>query len=342
MAKAVRLADIGKRLNVSAVTVSKALSGQKGVSDEMRSRIIETAQEMGYMKSAPEEKKSYTIGVVAAERYLAEGQSFYWQLYQEISQRAITVNCFTILEIIEQRMEKRGSLPRIVTEKKVDGLIVMGAFQSGYANYLAETVRIPFLFLDTPGTLDTCDSVVANNLMGGYRMTNYLFEMGHTRIGYVGTLLATTSIDDRYLGYIKSLMGHGIPLRQDWVIEDRDRESGVVDAEEKFRLPSDMPTAFFCNCDMSACILIRKLNQLGYSVPEDISVVGFDNFVTERFGEVGLTTYEIKIKEMARRAVHILTHKLNNSNYSTGMFMLPGTFIERNSVKRIGPEVPFI
>lgn len=342
MAKAVTLADIGKRLNVSAVTVSKALSGQKGVSAEMRSRIIEIAEEMGYTKSAPEEKKSYTIGVIVAERYLGDGQSFYWQLYQEISQRAIAVNCFTIFEVIEHRMEKEGGLPKIITEKKVDGLIVMGAFKSGYANYLACAVKIPFLYLDTPGTLDTCDSVVSNNLMGGYRMTNYLFEMGHSRIGYVGTRLATTSIDDRYLGYVKSLMGHGIPLREEWIIDDRDRETGAVDAEINFRLPKEMPTAFFCNCDTSACILIRKLKDAGYSVPGDVSVVGFDNFVTERFQDVGLTTYEINTKEMARRAVHILTHKLNNSNYSTGMFMLPGRFIERDSVSRIGPEVPFI
>ncbi len=342
MAKAVKLSDIGKRLNVSAVTVSKALSGQKGVSDEMRSRIIQTAEEMGYRKSGSEEKNSYTIGVIVAERYLGDGQSFYWQLYQEISQRAIAVNCFPILEVIEAGMEREGRSPKIITERKVDGVIIMGAFKAGYANYLVSSIKIPLLNLDTPGTLDTSDSVVSNNLMGGYRMTNYLFEMGHSRIGYVGTRLATASIDDRFLGYVKSLMGHGIPLREDWVIDDRDRETGVVDLEVNFQLPEEMPTAFFCNCDTSACVLIRKLNKMGYSVPKDISVAGFDNFVTERFGDVGLTTYEINTREMARRAIHILTHKMNNSNYSTGMFMLPGTFIERDSVRRIGPEIPFI
>lgn len=342
MAKAVRLADIGERLNVSAVTVSKALSGQKGVSAQMRDKIIQVAEEMGYTKSTSEEKKSYTIGVVVAERYLGEGQSFYWQLYQEISQRAIAGNCFTILEVIEYKMEKEGGLPKIITEKKVDGIIIMGAFKAGYANFLVNTIQIPLLNLDTPGTLDTCDSVVSNNLMGGYRMTNYLFEMGHKRIGYVGTRLVTTSIDERYLGYLKSLMEHGMPHREDWIIDDRDREFGCVDQRVNFQMPKDMPTAFFCNCDTSAVILIKKLKELGYSVPEDISVVGFDNFVTERFQDIGLTTYEINTKEMARRAVHIMMHKLNNIDYSTGVFMLPGKFIERDSVKRIGPEIPFV
>ena len=93
MAKAVTLSDIGKKLNVSTVTVSKALSGQKGVSDELRTEIVRLADEMGYIRKASgteeEGRRSYNIGVIVAERYLKESQSFYWKIYQEISQRAM-------------------------------------------------------------------------------------------------------------------------------------------------------------------------------------------------------------------------------------------------------------
>lgn len=344
MAKAVRLSDIGERLGVSTVTVSKALSGQKGVSDELRQRIIELADEMGYTKSKViiTEKDSYTIGVVVAERYLRENQSFYWKLYQDVSQDAMARNCFTILEVITYDIEKNMVLPRTVTEKKVDGIIIMGAFKKGYATFMANNIGVPLLNLDTPGTVDTSDSVVSNNVMGGYRMTNYLFEMGHSRIGFVGTRLSTDSIDDRYLGYLKSLMAHGMKPKAEWLIDDRDREYGRFDPGKKFRLPEEMPTAFFCNCDTAAYIMIRKLNASGYRIPDDISIVGFDNYVAGEFGQSGITTYEIHTKEMAKRAVHILLHKLENIDYSTGMFMLPGTFIERDSVRRIGRAVPFI
>lgn len=344
MAKSVKLADIGKRLNVSTVTVSKALSGQKGVSEEMRNRILQLADKMGYVKThtSGKENKSYTIGVIAAERYLQENQSFYWQLYQEISQKAIARNCFTMLEVISYEVEKASELPKIISEQKVDGIIVMGAFKQTYADFLVKTITIPLINLDTTSAGDACDSVVSNNLMGGYRMTNYLFELGHKKIGFVGTRLTTTSIDDRYFGYLKSLMEHGAAQREDWVIDDRDREYGKVDYNSKFQLPSDMPTAFFCNCDLSASILIRKLTQAGYSVPGDISVVGFDNYVADQFAGIGITTYEINTKEMAKRVVHILTHKLESANYSTGMFVLAGTFIERDSAKRLGPAVPFV
>ncbi|MEZ3437006.1 MAG: LacI family DNA-binding transcriptional regulator [Lachnospiraceae bacterium] len=344
MAKAVRLSDIGEQLGVSAVTVSKALSGQKGVSDDLRQRIIELADELGYTKtkSGVEEKKSYTLGLVVAERYLKEGQSFYWNLYQEVLQKAIARNCFLILEVITYEAEREPELPKVLSEQKIDGIIIMGTFKAEYVSFLAENIKIPSLSLDTLGIMDTHDSVVSNNLMGGYRMTNYLFEMGHSRIGFVGTRLATDSIDDRYLGYLKSLMAHGVRQKEEWIIEDRDREMGRIDPGKKFCLPEEMPTAFFCNCDVAADILIHKLNAAGYMVPEDISVAGFDNYLISQSGKPGITTYEIHIDEMAERAVHILVHKLKNMNYSTGVFLLPGTFIERDSVRRIGSAVPFI
>lgn len=346
MSKAVKLSDIGKRLNVSTVTVSKALSGQKGVSDELRAKIIKLADEMGYVRKVSgteeERQRSYNIGVIVAERYLKEEQSFYWKIYQEISQTAMKRSCFTILEVITHQAEKGYFKPIILEENKVDGLIIMGTFHQTYIDKLAEVLSVPVVFLDTTNGRADGDFVISNNLLGGYLMTNYLFEMGHKKIGFVGTRLSTPSIDDRFLGYLKSLMEHGISWNEEWFLDDREREFGKIDYNNKFVLPKDMPTAFFCNCDLAAGFMIRKLEEAGYRVPEDISIVGFDNYISEQFVKVGITTYEINTKEMAKRAVHILVSKMKNSKYSTGVFMLPGRFVERDSVKRIGSEVPFI
>jgi len=163
----------------------------------MRQKIIRVADELGYLKRVKEEgrRKGYNIGVVVAERYLLEGESFYWKLYQELSQRAIARDCFMILEVVRHDDERNMEMPKILMEKKVDGVIIVGAFITQYSRFLAKKIQIPFLYLDTPGTADSCDSVVSNNMMGGYHMTNYLFEMGHSKIGFVGTRLATTSID---------------------------------------------------------------------------------------------------------------------------------------------------
>ena len=347
MPKAVKLADIAGQLGVSTVTVSKALSGQKGVSEEMRTKIKQLAEEMGYVKSAQDkskERRSYMIGVAVAERYLGGAASFYLHLYQELSQRAMRKNCFVMLEIISYEEEHGIRLPKMVTEGKVDAVILMGTFILEYTHFLRKNIHLPMILLDTLADEEESDSVVSNNMMGAYRMTNYLFKMGHSRIGFVGTRLATASIDDRYFGYLKSMMQHGIRVKEEWLIQDRDRETGYSDFQKHYQLPQkeDMPTAFFCNNDVAAMVLIRKLTECGYEVPKDVSVVGFDNFIDEPFPAIGITTYAINTKEMARRSIHILLHKLENPAYSTGVYMIDGEFIERESAREIGPPVPFV
>lgn len=347
MPKAVKLSDIAQRLGVSTVTVSKALSGQKGVSEEMREKIKQLADEMGYVKSVVSERsaqrKSYTIGVAVAERYLDENKSFYWQLYQQVAQRALQRNCFTMLEVINPEDEASQRLPKMITEEKIEAIILMGSFKVEYSQFLSRNIHIPLVFLDAIGSDANCDAVVSNNMMGAYRMTNYLFEMGHEKIGFVGTRLATASIDDRYFGYLKSAMEHGMKIDEEWLIDDRDRETGFYDYERFLKLPKkNMTTAFFCNNDEIALMFIRKLREHGYRVPEDVSIVGFDNFLTEAYDRIGITTYAINTGEMAKRVLHIAIHKLENSEYSSGVYMIGGRFIERESVRRVGRPVPFV
>ena len=130
--------------------------------------------------------------------------------------------------------------------------------------------------------------------------------------------------------------------KEDWVVDDRSLEDGKIDRYAGFVLPKDMPTAFFCNCDLSASLLIAKLEEAGYRVPQDVSVVGFDNYVSGQFAGVGITTYEIDTGDMADRAVHIILQKCRNAAYTSGVFMLAGRFIERESARRVGAPVPFV
>ena len=227
MAKAVKLSDIAAKIGVSTVTVSKALSGQKGMSDELRERIVALADEMGYVKRVQNKEKetgrSFNLGVIVAERYIVEKQSFYWNIYQEISQRAIKKRCFTMIEIVEYAAENGCVMPILLSENKVDGIIVMGAFGKKYMKAVERwTKDFPVLYFDTTIGDEAGDYIVSNNLYGGYNMTNYLLDRGHKKIGFVGTRLMIPSIDDRFFGYLKALMERGIEYRKDWIIDDRD------------------------------------------------------------------------------------------------------------------------
>lgn len=336
MKKSVKMADIAERLQVSTVTVSKALSGQKGVSEEMRGKIQRLAEELGYkaptIVKEKRLKKSYNIGVLISDRYLANFDSFYWKLYQEVADQAIQNECFTLFEIISEEMEENRYMLRLLEERKVDGLIVIGKPGYAYADYLRKNAGMPLVFLDFYETDASVDCFISDGFYGTYVLTNYLIERGHKEIAYVGTLFATESITDRYLGYLKSLMEHGITPNEEYLIKDRDIKSGLRDNYGNFAFPEKMPTAFVCNCDFIASLVIKALEERGLRVPEDISVVGYDNYLYPGLCDVDITTYEVDIREMAKGAIETLLKKLDGENYKKGIHIVEGHLVEKQSV----------
>lgn len=338
MAKTVKLADIAEKVGVSTVTVSKALSGQKGVSEEMREKIKQLADELGYRSPSENKRqtteKQYNIGVIIQEVYLDKYDSFYLTMYQELNKRAVARGCFTLLESMSRESVLSNVMPLLVQEKKVDGLIVVGDMTQTYMEHLEAEAGIPVVCMDFYNDTINLDTVISNSFYGTYALTNYLFQMGHKKIAYVGTVGTTNSITDRYLGYAKSLLEHHIEVRKDYVIDDRDTKTGRMDLDKYYQLPEDMPSAFVCNCDLAASYLIRKLRANGYLVPEDISVVGFDNYLFPGLCDIGITTYEVNIGEMARRVVHKIVRKIANENYTAGVFIVDGHMVIKDSVTR--------
>lgn len=340
MGKAVRLADIAAELGVSIVTVSKALSGQKGVGEELRKKIITLADEMGYKLPSADSitknvkaQKGYTIGVIIHEKYLDSRDSFYIKLYQEIVTKAIGLGTFVSLQVISEAMEESLEIIDINKGVSFDGLIILGRFDNEYYKKLASTYDIPMINTDFYSESYNLDSVISDNFYGAYRITNYLFENGHTKIGYVGSIGETDSIMDRFMGYTKSILQHGCSVREDWIIPDWD-EDGMHRLQE-FSLPEEMPTAFFCNNDMVAANLINQLESMGLSIPDDISVVGYDNFIYAGICDVEITTYEVNLKEMAHKSVHGLIKKIQGDGFRPGMRIVQGRLIEKESVKRL-------
>lgn len=335
MPKAVKMADIAKRLGVSTVTVSKALNGQKGVSEELRERIKAVAEELGYKPPSAGtagDRPSLTIGVLVSETYTGKYETFYWEFYQKIITAAARENCFVLLEVLTLDAEEAEPDLNLLRENKIEGLMVLGGLRSGYLAALKKYCQVPIIYMDFYSEKVGEDSVISNNFYGSYVVTNYLFSHGHKEIAYVGTPLATDSITDRYLGYLKAMMEHGIAVKEEWVVPDRDEPRKCF---EQITLPEKLPTAFVCNCDQTASMVVRALEERGVTVPEQVSVVGYDDYLHPGLCSVELTTYAVDMSQMAQRGVELLINKICGREYCAGIQVVEGRLVERDSVKEM-------
>src|SRR5690625_4702347 len=295
MGRNVTLKDIGEKLGVSSVTVSKALNDKDGVSEELRKKIKDVAKGMGYRTNlaarSMRDGLSYNIGVIIPERFVRPSQSFYLQIYQYISKAFESYNYSAILHLLTSEDEENNRLPNIYYERKIDGFIVLGQAKKGYLRKI-KSINLPLIFLDFYDEYDDVDSVITDNFFGAYEITNYLIRKGHKEIGFVGNLYqsSTSSIQDRFLGYYKSLLEHNILLNDKFIIDDRDEEGTFIE----MKLPDRLPTAFVTNCEQLAHNLIRQLSSLGYKVPVDCSISSFDIDIYATISEPNLTTSAVE------------------------------------------------
>lgn len=254
MAKRVRMADIAEKLGISIVSVSKGLAGKDGVSEEMREKILETAKEMGYLppSKSTAAQRSTNIGILVADRHFGDN-TFYANLYRSLVSHCNRLKYQCMLEIVMPHAEDGCVLPLILAGGSVDALVFMGEF---HRSYLAAMLKnnLPFVFLDFYDDVIAGDSVQSDNVSGSFQITEHLLQTGCRKIAFVGSVRATSSIMDRYLGYCRALLQAGIEPRADWRLEDRDADGSWI----PLSLPREMPDGFVCNCDEVAFNLVEK------------------------------------------------------------------------------------
>lgn len=335
----IKMSDIAKEFGVSIVTVSNALSDRGGVRAGLAEAIKMRAMELGYRPSVSRKPRpqsaasnratmpAYTVGILTPERFFGDQGTFYWELTQNVS-RLLKKNHLSVLcETLTLRDEKQCVLPGLLAKQRINALIILGQLHSSYINLLLH-VSLPVVFLDFYDEHYQIDSIISDSYYGGYLLTDYLISLGHRDIGFVGNVTATSSIHDRFMGYLKAMMEHELPYVREWTLDDRDA-NGVLLSEITF--PEKLPTAFVCNCDITAEKVISSLKEMGHQVPEDISVVGYDNYVVSDMCVPAITTVEVNLAVMAQAAVDIVIKKLENPEYSEGKRIIPGRLLKKQS-----------
>lgn len=327
----ITMRELGKRLGVSAVTVSKALSGKSGVSEEMRQRIIRLAEETGYVNpnaQAARPDAGLDIGILVPEAFFA-GDNFYAMFYKQLLQAITESGHFGLLELVTGEMQRTLTLPNLLRSGKVDGLILLGQPTQAYAAFLAAQ-EIPAVSLDFHFPGIPLDAVVGDSVAGAAQMTRLLIEAGHRDIGFLGNVKATSSIMERYLGFASEMLRHDLPIRPECVLPDRTDENDIRLPD----LPERMPTAFVCNCDVVARPFIEHLRQAGCRVPEDVSIVSYDDFNNVP-GSLPLTTFREDTDAMCRMAVQRVISRVQGDAQPPCRIVVGGECVCRDSVSPV-------
>ncbi len=325
------MADIAEQLNISVVSVSKALAGKPGVSEEMRAKVVALARQMGYAGRSGSESGvtggTGNIGVLVSDRFFNEN-TFYSNLYRSLVLSSTGEGLTCMLEIVSDEVEKAGQMPTLVTGRKVDGLIFMGNLDLNYLRTVTAS-GLPCILLDFYIPCGPLDCVVSDNLEGGIALTEHLLSQGCREIGFVGSIWATSSIMSRYLGYQQALRMTGIVPREDWLLDDRDINGLFI----PIQLPERLPRAFLCSCDEVAYNLVKALQDRGLRVPEDVAVCGYDDFRYATLSQPTLTTYQVNVELMARMAVGHLAEQIRHETNLGIRFTVPGKLVIRESSK---------
>lgn len=333
--KNVRLDQIAEAVGVSVVTVSNALNDRKGVSEELRIKIKDAAERMGYRKTEaerPASKKAYIIGVVVAERYVKEFPSFYMDIYKRVAQEAAKRGSMTILEVVDEQKESLKQEFTAFQGIKISGIILIGEMNKAYVRKTVEIHEVPIVGVDFYDVQEELDYIITDSYGGMEQMTELLLASGCENIAFVGTPCATGNIMDRYLGFLKAMDKWGKPVGKNQVIPDR--SENWYEYQIDVKLPKKLPDGFVCNCDKTARIVLEKLAERGVKIPDEVSVVSFDHYYSETQNGIRLTTYENDEKVIARISVSTLIKRIEGRKAPSGGRIVEGKVVLGNTVRR--------
>ncbi|TVP95513.1 MAG: LacI family transcriptional regulator [Acholeplasmatales bacterium] len=272
MAK-ITLEMIAKELGVSKVAVHKALHDKKGVSESLRTKIKAYAKSVNYVprNASVELTKKRFMYFVNQDFFLTPSEQFYSTIFYFLSAECNQINSLLQVAFFDP------DYPAQKMQATIDAFQPDGLFFAGQVNerLMSEigSLSIPLVFIDHFSPFFSANYVRTDNFQNSYRLTRYLLDHGHRTIGFIGNIDATDSIADRYYGYLKALRLHGIEPLDGWHINcNVERETDPANFSV-----ATLPTAYVCHCDAAAQWLYTALSLKGMKVPEDLSVVSFDN-----------------------------------------------------------------
>ena len=306
------LKDIADHLNISVSTVSRALNDKGRMSSEMRKKILDTAEKLHYQPNeiARELKlqRSFTIGVVVPD----VANEFYSRLLKSIDQELWKFGYSIIICDTDEKLERERHYFELLKAKMVSGMIITPVGKSNIYDHSAQLENCVFLD-NEPGIADKEYVFVGiNNKEAAYGLTELLLDAGHREIAIIlGSHLETTSAE-RLKGFQEALQEKGIQVCEDWIFRGNCRFESGYSALKQIAKASSRPTAIFAHNNLEAYGVMVAAKELGIRIPEEISLVCFDDFTRGELMGPELTCIRQPIEEIGKVAVKHIIQNLSH------------------------------
>ncbi|MEN2467045.1 catabolite control protein A [Ornithinibacillus sp. JPR2-1] len=329
----VTIYDVAREANVSMATVSRVVNGNPNVKPTTRKKVLATIERLGYRPNAVARglasKKTTTVGAIIPDI----SSIFFAELARGIEDIATMYKYNIILSNSDQNKDKELQLINTMLEKQVDGIIFMGGNITQEHIQQFSTASVPVVLAATYDGTEATPSVNIDYEVAAYEAAKNLIDKGNKRLAFINGNEEETINQLKYQGYLRALKEASIEPVADYVVNgDYTYESGIK-AVEQFMSLAQKPTAVFAASDAIALGAIHGAQDLGYRVPEDLEVFGFDNTKLANMVRPTLSTVVQPMYDIGAVAMRLLTKYMNKEEVEEKKVVLPHRLVERNSTK---------
>ena len=335
--------DVAKKADVSIATVSFVTNDSKRISAETKNRVLKAIKSLKYhpSKSAIDlvSGKTGNIGFILTDDHFLRTEPFYTRIFLGTEFEARSAGYYILLTSISPDFNEKDILPRFILNKSVDGIIIAGKIPINLIERIC-AYNIPTVFVDYIPPSNNYPQVLIDNVQGGLLATNHLINLGHKNIAFISGDIDHPSLSDRLIGYKQALENANLPFKNNLIFTDTSysgRQAGFYSAKKLFTKNKNI-TAVFAGNDAMAIGVMNYLNTISIKVPEDVSVIGFDDIEADLMLNPSLSTIRVPKDELGIEALRLIVNFIKNKKALHKKIVIPVELIVRESTSICKPN----
>lgn len=328
--------DIAKLLNVSPATVSLVLNNKPGVSNETRQKILEILQQNSYDFSnhtaAPHMTKNIQFVIYKKHGKVVSDTPFFSMLTESLNRSARLAGFNLLITYMDEKQDDIPAILEALEQSSPTGLLILATEMTAKDLVPFKKLHCPMLLLDNQFDNQDIDTVCIDNADGVCKAVQYICSLNHRDIGYLNSKVWISNFERRLFSFRSSVSEYGIPLKESNIFRlDSTLEGAYHDLRSILERCHDMPTALFAANDIIAMGASRALREAGYRIPNDISIIGFDDMPMCEACDPPLTTIHVYNQQMATVAMKRLTELIQSPSVEVQKILIGTRLVIRKS-----------